>query len=41
MQTIPAEPESPPRRRDRVEQFFRGLGPGLITGAAAFSLLVL
>jgi NRAMP (natural resistance-associated macrophage protein)-like metal ion transporter len=34
MQTIPVTPESPPRRRDRVQQFFKDLGPGLITGAA-------
>ncbi len=34
MQTTQISPESPPRRRDRVQQFFQCLGPGLITGAA-------
>jgi NRAMP (natural resistance-associated macrophage protein)-like metal ion transporter len=33
MQVSPVQPESPPRRGDLV-QFFKGLGPGLITGAA-------
>ncbi len=34
MQVSPVQPESPPRRRDLVQQFFKDLGPGLITGAA-------
>jgi NRAMP (natural resistance-associated macrophage protein)-like metal ion transporter len=35
MQVSPVlQPESPPRRSDRVQQFFKDLGPGLITGAA-------
>jgi NRAMP (natural resistance-associated macrophage protein)-like metal ion transporter len=34
MQTHPIAPQSPQRKRDRIECFFRDLGPGLITGAA-------
>jgi NRAMP (natural resistance-associated macrophage protein)-like metal ion transporter len=34
MPVSPLPPESAPRRRDRVQQFFKDLGPGLITGAA-------
>jgi NRAMP (natural resistance-associated macrophage protein)-like metal ion transporter len=34
MSTAAKQPESTPRRRDLVQQFFKDLGPGLITGAA-------
>src|SRR5271154_3861069 len=34
MSTAAKQPESPPQRRDLVQQFFKDLGPGLITGAA-------
>ncbi|AXC10913.1 Manganese transport protein MntH [Acidisarcina polymorpha] len=34
MLLTPERSEVPPRRRDPVQQFFRDLGPGLITGAA-------
>ncbi len=34
MRAIPGKPVVRPAPRDRVEQFFRDLGPGLITGAA-------
>src|ERR1700683_881970 len=34
MSTLPKRTESQPREPDLIERFFRGLGPGLITGAA-------
>jgi NRAMP (natural resistance-associated macrophage protein)-like metal ion transporter len=34
MSTFPRKPDSPPKRPDQIERFFRDLGPGLITGAA-------
>jgi NRAMP (natural resistance-associated macrophage protein)-like metal ion transporter len=34
MEKSPVVDQAPPGHRDRIQQFFRGLGPGLITGAA-------
>jgi NRAMP (natural resistance-associated macrophage protein)-like metal ion transporter len=34
MSTAVNKPESPPRKPDLIQRFFRDLGPGLITGAA-------
>ncbi len=34
MRTAAKQPKSPPRQPDRIQRFFRDLGPGLITGAA-------